>query len=452
MNHELKEGFGSKLGAVLASAGSAVGLGNVWRFPTEVGNNGGAAFIFVYLLCIAIIGIPVMMSEFLIGRHTHTNTISAFAKLAPGKWWRIEGIAGVFVAFLILSYYIVISGWTLFYLIESICGHLQADRDYTLVYQNFVSDPWLPVLAGVAFMALTHFIIARGVQSGIEKSSKLMMPLLLFIIGILVVCSFSMPGSSEGLRFLLKPDFSKITANVILSAVGQAFFSLSLAMGCLCTYASYFRADTNLPKTAVGVSVIDTFVAILSGFIIFPAVFSVEGVSVNAGPGLVFITLPSVFNIAFSHVPVLGYIFSGFFYLLLLLAALTSAISLHESVTAYVLEAFSISRKKAAAAVSIACMTLGVACSLSFGVWSDLTLFGLNIFELFDFTASKIILPIGGIIICLFTGWYLDRKMVESELTNGGSLRLRAFRLYYFIIRYVAPLAIAAVFVQELLS
>ena len=248
------------------------------------------------------------------------------------------------------------------------------------------------------------------------------------------------------------PDFSKLTASVILSAVGQAFFSLSLAMGCLCTYASYFRQDTNLPKTAVGVSVIDTFVAILSGFIIFPAVFSVEGVSVDAGPGLVFITLPNVFNIAFSHIPVLGYVFSGFFYLLLLLAALTSAMSLHESVTAYLLEAFHISRRKAAATVSIACTTLGVACSLSFGVWSGLTLFGLNIFELFDYTASKIILPIGGIIICLFTGWYLDRKLVEHELTNGGTLRFRLFRLYYFIIRFVAPLAIAAVFLQEILA
>jgi len=452
MNHELKEGFGSKIGAVLASAGSAVGLGNVWRFPTEVGNNGGAAFIFIYLLCIAFIGIPVMMSEFLIGRHTHTNTISAFAKLAPGKWWRIEGVAGVFVAFLILSYYIVISGWTLFYLTQSVAGRLQADRDYSLVFNNFVSNPWMPVLMAAVFMGLTHFIIARGVQSGIEKSSKLMMPLLLFIIGILVVCSFSMPGSSEGLRFLLKPDFSKLTASVILSAVGQAFFSLSLAMGCLCTYASYFRADTKLPKTAVGVSTIDTFVAILSGFIIFPAVFSVEGVSVDAGPGLVFITLPNVFNIAFSHVPWLGYIFSSFFYLLLLLAALTSAISLHESVTAYVLEAFSLSRRKAAAAVSIACMALGVVCSLSFGVLGDLKLFDMNIFELFDFTASKIILPLGGIIICLFTGWYLDRKLVENELTNGGTLRFRLFRLYYFIIRYIAPLAIMAVFLQELLS
>ena len=449
---ETRHNFGSKIGAVLASAGSAVGLGNVWRFPTEVGNNGGAAFIFIYLICIALIGIPVMMSEFLIGRHTHANTISAFAKLAPGKWWRIEGVAGVFVAFLILSYYIVISGWTLFYLIESVASRLQAGRNYSDVFNNFVSDPWLPVLTGTAFMGLTHFIISRGVQSGIERFSKVMMPMLLFIIGILVVCSFSMPGSSEGLRFLLKPDFSKLTASVILSAVGQAFYSLSLAMGCLCTYASYFRADANLPKTAAGVSIIDTLVAILSGFIIFPAVFSVEEVSVDAGPGLVFITLPSVFNIAFEHVAWLGYIFSGFFYLLLLLAALTSAMSLHESVTAYVLEAFSISRRKAATAVSVSCMLLGVLCSLSFGILGDVKLFGMNVFELFDYTSSKIILPIGGIIICLFTGWYLDRRLVENELTNNGRLRFRLFRLYYFIIRYVAPLAIAAVFLQEIVS
>ena len=449
---ETRHNFGSKIGAVLASAGSAVGLGNVWRFPTEVGNNGGAAFIFIYLICIALIGIPVMMSEFLIGRHTHANTISAFAKLAPGKWWRIEGVAGVFVAFLILSYYIVISGWTLFYLIESVAGRLQAGRNYSDVFNNFVSDPWLPVLTGTAFMGLTHFIISRGVQSGIERFSKVMMPMLLFIIGILVICSFSMPGSSEGLRFLLKPDLSKLTASVILSAVGQAFYSLSLAMGCLCTYASYFRADANLPKTAAGVSIIDTLVAILSGFIIFPAVFSVEEVSVDAGPGLVFITLPSVFNIAFEHVAWLGYIFSAFFYLLLLLAALTSAISLHESVTAYVLEAFSISRRKAATAVSVSCMLLGVLCSLSFGILGDVKLFGMNVFELFDYTSSKIILPIGGIIICLFTGWYLDRKLVEHELTNGGTLRFHLFRLYYFIIRFVAPLAIAAVFLQEILA
>lgn len=449
---EKRHNFGSKIGVVLAAAGSAVGLGNVWRFPTEVGNNGGAAFILIYILCVLAIGIPVMLSEFLIGRHTHANTITAYATLAPGKWWRIEGVAGVFVAFLILSYYVVISGWTLFYLVQSLTGALQVNQDYSAFFSSFVSDPYMPVLYAAIFMLMTHFVIARGVQTGIERFSKLMMPMLLFIIGILVVCSFSMPGSSAGLRFLLMPDFSKVTANVVLSAMGQSFYSLSLAMGCLCTYASYFGQDTKLVKTAFSVCTIDTFVAILSGFIIFPAVFSVQNVSPDAGPGLVFKTLPHVFNMAFHSVPVLGYFFSGMFYLLLLLAALTSAMSLHESVTAYVLEAAHLPRKKASACVSISTMLLGVICALSFGILSEFTLFGLGAFELFDFVASKIILPLGGILICLFTGWYLDRKLVYNELTNNDTVPFRLFRVYIFMIRYVVPLAIGIVFVNELLS
>ena len=447
-----RSNFGSKLGVVLAAAGSAVGLGNVWRFPTEVGNNGGAAFILIYLLCVLGVGVPVMMSEFLIGRSTHANTITAFSKLAPGKWWRIEGVAGVFVAFLILSYYTIISGWTLYYLVQSLKGSLLVSQDYSAYFDSFVSDPYIPIIYGVVFMVMTHWVIVRGVQSGIERFSKIMMPMLLLIIGILVVCSFGMPGAGTGLRFLLKPDFSKVTANVVLSAMGQAFFSLSLAMGCLCTYASYFTSDTKLVKTAVSVCSIDTFVAILSGFIIFPAVFSVPNVSPDEGPGLVFVTLPNVFNIAFHSVPVLGYIFSGLFYMLLLLAALTSAMSLHESVTAYVIESMGVPRKKASALVSASCMALGVLCSLSFGVLSDFTICGLTIFELFDFCASKIIMPAGGLIICLFVGWYLDRKLVYNELTNGGTVRFRLFRFYVFLVRYVVPIAIALIFVNELLG
>lgn len=449
---EARHNFGSKLGVVLASAGSAVGLGNVWRFPTEVGNNGGAAFILVYLLCVVLIGLPVMVSEFLIGRHTHANTITAYAKLAPGKWWRIEGVAGVFVAFLILSYYIVISGWTLYYMVQSLLGNLLVDQDYTSFFSTFVSDPWMPMLYAAVFMCMTHFVIARGVQGGIEKFSKVMMPMLLLIIGILVVCSFSMPGAGQGLRFLLQPDFSKVTTSVVLNAMGQAFFSLSLAMGCLCTYASYFGPDTKLVKTAFSVSAIDTFVAILSGFIIFPAVFSVESVSPDAGPGLVFVTLPNVFNIAFHSLPMLGYLFSGLFYILLLLAALTSSMSLHESVTAFVLESTGISRSMASTLVSASCMALGVACALSFGVLKDFTLFDLTIFDLFDFVASKIIMPLGGLIICLFTGWYLDRQLVLGELTNNGAFTFRLFRIYIFLVRYVVPVAIAIIFVNELMG
>ena len=449
---ETRKNFTSKLGVVLAAAGSAVGLGNVWRFPTEVGNNGGAAFILIYLLCVLGVGVPVMMSEFLIGRHTHANTISAFSKLAPGKWWRIEGVAGVFVAFLILSYYTVISGWTLYYLVQSLRGALLSNQDYSAYFNSFVSEPFIPLLYAVVFMAMTHLVIARGVQAGIERFSKIMMPMLLLIIGILVVCSFGMPGAGTGLRFLLKPDFSKVTASVVLSAMGQAFFSLSLAMGCLCTYASYFTSDTKLVKTAFSVCTIDTFVAVLSGFIIFPAVFSVPNVSPDEGPGLVFVTLPHVFNTAFHGVPVLGYLFSGLFYMLLLLAALTSAMSLHESVTAYVIESWGIPRKKASAMVSASCMALGVLCSLSFGVLSDFTIFGLTIFGFFDFCASKIIMPAGGLIICLFVGWYLDRKLVHSELTNGGTVPFRLFRFYIFLVRYVVPIAIALIFINELLG
>lgn len=442
--------FGSKIGVVLAAAGSAVGLGNVWRFPTEVGNNGGAAFILIYLFSVFFIGVPVMVSEFVIGRNTHANTITAFRKLAPKTWWRIGGIEGVFVAFFISCYYIVVSGWTLHYTVASFLNRLSGDQDYKAFFNSFVSNPWEPIIYTVVFMLMTHFVIVRGVERGIERFSKLMMPMLLLIIAVLVICSFSMSGFAEGITYLLRPDFSKVTPSVVLSAVGQAFYSLSLAMGCLCTYASYFGPNTNLMKTAMSVSVIDTCVAILCGFIIFPAVFSVPGVEPGEGPGLVFITLPHVFNIAFHSVPLIGFLFSSLFYLLLLLSALTSAISLHEPVTAYIHEEWHVSRHRAAGMVTAGCILLAIACSLSMGVWNGFRIGGLCLFDLFDFVSAKIILPLGGIIICLFVGWRLDRQLVCNEVTNNGSLRIRLFRLYIFLVRWVAPLAISIIFINEL--
>ncbi|MBQ6190190.1 MAG: sodium-dependent transporter [Bacteroidaceae bacterium] len=442
--------FGSKIGVVLAAAGSAVGLGNVWRFPTEVGNNGGAAFILIYLFSVFFIGVPVMVSEFVIGRNTHANTITAFRKLAPKTWWRIGGIEGVFVAFFISCYYIVVSGWTLHYTVASFLNRLSGDQDYKAFFNSFVSNPWEPIIYTVVFMLMTHFVIVRGVERGIERFSKLMMPMLLLIIAVLVICSFSMSGFAEGITYLLRPDFSKVTPSVVLSAVGQAFYSLSLAMGCLCTYASYFGPNTNLMKTAMSVSVIDTCVAILCGFIIFPAVFSVPGVEPGEGPGLVFITLPHVFNIAFHSVPLIGFLFSSLFYLLLLLSALTSAISLHEPVTAYIHEEWHVSRHRAAGMVTAGCILLAIACSLSMGVWNGFRIGGLCLFDLFDFVSAKIILPLGGIIICFFVGWRLDRQLVYNEVTNNGSLRIRLFRLYIFLVRWVAPLAISIIFINEL--
>lgn len=447
---EERKNFGSKLGVVMAAAGSAVGLGNVWRFPTEVGRNGGAAFILIYLLCVLLIGAPLMLSEFVVGRHTHANPIKAYGKLAPGSWWRIVGVEGVAVAFLIMSFYVIVSGWTLYYTVQSLAGNLMADRDYKVFFSDFTGDVWMPVLFGIMLMLLVHVVIVRGVQNGIERFSKIMMPMLLVIIMVLAACSFSLPGSDKGLTYLLRPDFSKITTDVLLSAMGQAFFSLSLAMGCLCAYASYFGPDTKLHRTVLNVSGIDTLVAVMSGFVIFPAVFSVQGLQPNEGAGLVFITLPSVFNMVFHNAPFLGYIFSGMFYILLLLAALTSAMSLHEPITAYLHETFGLTRRRAASIVSVSCMALGVVSSLSCGVWSGYTIFGMTFFDFLDFLTAKIIMPIGGLLICIFVGWVLDRKLVRDEVTNQGKAPFRLFPVYMFLIRYVVPIAICAIFINEL--
>lgn len=446
-----RKNFGSKLGVVLASAGSAVGLGNIWRFPTEVGENGGAAFVLVYLLCVVLVGIPIMLGEFVIGRHTHANTATAYQKLAPGKWWRVQGAMGVLVAFIISCYYMVVAGWTLYYAYASLTGALQYEGEdagyFSTFFDNFVTHPWLPVLFAMLFMVMVHAIIVKGVQEGIERFSKLMMPMLLLIIAVLTICAFSLPGSSEGLRYLLSPDFSKLTGATVLSAIGQAFYSLSLAMGCLCTYASYFRDDTNLVKTAFSVSIIDTIVALLAGFIIFPAVFSVPGLEPGDGPGLVFKSLPYIFSHAFASMPIMGYIFSLLFYLLLFLAALTSAISIHEPVTAYLHEAHHMTRKRAAIWVTLVSVVLGVFCSLSCGLLGDVKICGMTLFDCFDALPSKILMPAGGIIISLFTGWYLDKNLVKDELTNHGKIRFPLFPVLIFLLRWVIPVAIALVMV-----
>ena len=299
------------------------------------------------------------------------------------------------------------------------------------------------------FLLSTHFIIARGVEKGIEKSAKIMMPMLFILLLILAVCSLSLPGAGTGVEFLLKPEWEKVNASVFLGAMGQAFFSLSLGMGCLCTYASYFKPDTNLTKTAFSVSLIDTFVAILAGLIIFPAAFSV-GIQPDAGPSLIFITLPNVFQQAFSGVPLLAYVSSVLFYVLLAVAALTSTISLHEVVTAYLHEEFQLSRKRAASLVTGGCIFLGILCSLSLGVGKEYTLFGLTLFDLFDFVTAKIMLPLGGLFIALFTGWYLDKKIVREEVSNKGTLKMPFYKLLIFILKFIAPIAIALIFIKEL--
>lgn len=443
--------FGSKIGAILAAAGSAIGLGNIWRFPYETGNNGGAAFILIYLGCILVLGLPIMISEFLIGRHSRANTAGAYRILAPNTHWKWLGRMGVLAGFLILSYYSVVAGWTLDYVVEAVSNGFSGKSadDFINAFNTFSSNPWRPLIWLITFLLGTHFIIIKGVEKGIEKSSKIMMPVLFIIIIVLVACSVTLPGAEAGIEFLLKPDFSKVNSGVFLSAMGQAFFSLSLGMGCLTTYASYFGRETNLTKTALSVGFIDTLVAILAGFIIFPAAFSV-GINPDAGPSLIFITLPNVFQQAFSGAPVLAYSFSVMFYMLLAVAALTSTISMHEVVTAYLHEEFKFTRKRAASIVTGSCIFLGISCSLSLGVTKEYTLFGLNTFDLFDFVTAKIMLPLGGLLVSVFTGWYLDKNIVKEEITNNGTLQVSLYKGIIFILKYIAPIAIAFIFINEL--
>ena len=454
MNNNTRENFGSKIGAVLAAAGSAVGLGNIWRFPIEVGTNGGAAFIIVYIGCVLLLGIPIMMGEFLIGRHTQANTAGAYRMLAPGTPWRWVGRLGVLSGFVILSYYSVVAGWTAEYTVLAVGNYFdgKTTADFPQIFNQFVSNPWLSVSWMLAFMVITHIIVVRGVKSGIEKFSKLMMPALFVILIVLAICSITLPNASQGLEFLLKPDFSKITGTVVLRAMGQAFFSLSLGLGCLCTYASYFNRETNIGKTALSVSLIDTMVAIMSGFIIFPAVFNAGymlGRS-DIGPSLLFITMPNVFGQAFANIPALAYVVSVLFYFLLMLAALTSTISMHEVVTAYVSEEFAMNRRKAATIVTIACSVVGVLCALSFGPFEGFKIFGMTLFDFFDYVASNIMLPVGGMLIAIFTGWYLDKKIVRDEITNKGTLRARYLPVVIFILKYIAPVAIACILLGQL--
>lgn len=444
--------FGSKIGAILAAAGSAVGLGNIWRFPYETGNHGGAAFIFIYLICIIFMGLPIMIAEFSIGRHSRANTAGAYKVLAPGTPWKLVGYMGVLAGFLILGFYSVVAGWTLEYTLQALtngfAGMTQAG-EYTQFFGSFSSSALRPIVWMFAFLILTHAVIEMGVKKGIEKSAKIMMPALFIIIVILAICALTLPGAGEGLAFLFNPDFSKVTPGVFLGAMGQAFFSLSLGLGCLSTYASYFGKETNLSRTAISVGFIDTLVAITAGIIIFPAAFSV-GISPDAGPSLLFITLPNVFQLAFGDVPLLAYTFSLLFYVLLALAAFTSTISMHEVVTAFVHEEWKVSRRKAAWMVTAGCTVVGICSSLSFGLWGEFHLFGLNIFDFLDSLTSKIMLPLGGMLISIFTGWYLDRRIVWEEISNGGKLKVPLFKAYIFILKFIAPIAIGLIFINEL--
>ena len=443
--------FGSKLGVILATAGSAVGLGNIWRFPYMAGQNGGAVFIMIYIFCILLLGIPCMISEFIIGRHGQANTVRAYRKMAGGTMWSFIGYMGVLTGFLITGYYAVVSGWCLEYVWASVLGKLHGDPAFiTNYFTSFSQDPVKPVFWTLIILLTTYLIIENGVRDGIERASKLMMPTLFILLLIIVVASCMLPDAEKGIEFLFKPDFKKINGEVFLAALGQSFYSMSIAMGCICTYASYFSKHTNLTTSAVQIGVIDFIVALLAGLVIFPAAFSV-GVRPDSGPSLIFITLPNVFQQAFSFIPSLGYFISVLFYILLSMAALTSLMSLHEVSTAFLQEEMVITRKKAARIVTISTIIVGAMCSLSLGAWSKYQFFGKTVFDLFDFVTGQLFLPIVGFLTCIFIGWFVPHKIVRDEFTNWGTLRNGTlFHIYLLLVKYVCPLCILFIFLRQL--
>ncbi len=443
-----KTTFSSKLTTVLVAAGCSVGLGNIWRFPYVAGENGGGAFLILYLACIVIIGLPVMLSEFAVGRATQMSAVGAYTQLdREGGRWKWLGYNGVLAAFIVMGFYFVVAGWTAEYFVFSATGELakyESVESYARLFESFVTNPWRPLLFTWVFIAMSHTIIHFGVEKGLERVSKLLMPLLFIILIVLSVNSLLMPGSWEGVKFFISPDFSKITPQVVLQAVGQAFFSLSVGLGALVAYGSYIPKDANLRTTALQVTLLDTSVAIIAGLIIFPACFSV-GISPASGPALVFETLPAIFN----TLP-LSSLWATIFFLLLIIAALTSTMSLHEVTTVYFMEEWGISRRNGAILTSVIVGVLGTIASLSMGVWSDFTIFGMNLFNLFDYVTANIMLPLGGLLTCLFVGYVMDKRVVEREMTNAGEMGAGYFRFMRFLLRYICPIVIFVIFLDNI--
>lgn len=445
-----RDSFATRLGVILATAGSAVGLGNVWRFPYVTGEDGGAVFIIIYIACILLLGIPGMLSEFIIGRRGQSNAARAYRNFSARELWHLVGLLGIVTSMLILGFYAVVAGWCLQYLFASTAGSLSGDAQFVADYfQSFSSNPWKPCLWAVVFVVLTHCVIVMGVQKGIERASKILMPMLLVLLVVIVVASCSLPGAMDGVKFLFKPDFSRLSHHVVLDALGQAFFSLSLGTACLCTYASYFAKDTNLLRSATQVAFIDLGIAILSGLMIFPAVFSV-GVEPTQGPSLIFITLPNVFQQAFSAIPAVGYIVSVLFYALLVFAALTSTISMHEIGTAFFTEELHLKRKHSAWVVTTVCSVLAVLCSLSVGAVDSIAVMGMSLMDFLDNLTAKFMLPLGGLLTSIFIGWFADQSLVRNEFTNHGTVATSFFRAYQFAVRFIVPVLILLIFMHQI--
>ena len=452
-----RENWNSRTGFVLAAAGSAVGLGNIWKFPYLAGKFGGGAFLLAYLLLVYTIVKSIMLSEIAIGRAAAKNPVGAFAKLHNNRW-KAVGFLGVLAAFMILSFYSVVAGWAIHYTGQMASGAINGLGVDKLgaVFGSFISDTVSPIIYHAIFMSIAVFVVCRGVNRGIEKLSKVMMPLLLVLVLVLIVRGLMLPGSEKGLEFYLVPQWSQLgNFDLWSAALGQAFFSLSLGMGTMLTYGSYLNKKENLPGVSMAVSFVDTGIAFLAGLLVLPAVFAF-GFDNAAGPGLTFITLPAVFNQIFG-----GQMFGTLFFILLTFAALTSAVSILEVLVAYLSEEKGYSRKKSAIMAGFTTFVVGIACSYSLGPWSDITIasifgftadvkiFNLAVFDLLDYISANILLPLGGLFIAVFVGWVHPVKMMK-EITNDGTLDFWWKSIFSITVKYITPIAVGYILLNSI--
>lgn len=441
--------FSTKFGVIAATVGSAVGLGNIWRFPYEAGVHGGGAFLLLNIIFVLLLGIPVMCAEFLVGRHSGRDACSAFSCFRGGKPWQVVGWMGLLASTLILGFYSVVAGWTVEYIWQSFEGFGGVSNPDALHerFNAFAANGWAPLFWTILFLLANFLILIRGVEKGIERMSNILMPLLFLILIAFAVNSLCMPEAGRGLEFLFAPDFSAITPSVVLGALGQAFFSLSLGLGCLITYASYFQPDTPLIRTASLSAGLDTLVAVMAGVIIFPAVFTF-GQQPAAGPQLVFEVLPSIF----CHMAG-GMVWSVLFFVLLFVASLTSTLSLFETSVAFLTGYLKMRRFRAVCLMMLLIIVLATLCSLAFGPLSGLQVCGKNIFDLFDYVSSNILLPLGGMLSSIFVGWFVERRILDAELLGArpSAGKKAVFRVVVFALRFIAPVGIGLVFIFGLI-
>ncbi|VEI08638.1 sodium-dependent transporter [Kurthia zopfii] len=435
-----RDQFASKIGFILAAAGSAIGLGAIWKFPYMAGTNGGSVFILLFILCTLVIGLPILVAEFMIGRRGKSDAVTSFKKQAPGKPWFLTGWMGFIFSAIILSFYSVVGGWILSYLIRSVSFRLSSNEKdfFANLFTDLTMNTWEVIIAQGAFLLIIILIISSGIQNGVEKASKWMMPLLFIFFVILAIRSLTLDGAMDGVKFMFVPDWSYLTGKTFLLALGQAFFSLSVGVAAMLTYASYLKRDVNLGSSALNVAWMNIGISILAGLVIFPAVFAL-GFTPDQGPGLVFIIIPAVFQ----QIP-FGSIFVIFFFILLLFATITSAIAMLEIVVATAMGDKYNQRKKFAWICGIGIFIIGIPSALSFGILSDVKIFGRSIFDFADFVTSSIGMPIGALLVAIFAGYQLKRAEQMEELP----VKPWIFNIWRILVRYVAPIAIIIVFIQ----